>query len=276
MNMEDRLSRAQAFLKSGQGMLLTAPWHRRFLLKFPSSAGTIFLTAERRFFIVDFRYIEAARGIGNGFEVILQEELAVQLRALAKENGVTAVLTDAKALSFEELEALRRLFERDCLKASGRLTDFLGALAQEETEEENRCAERIRAIAERVEKRFARFVRAGASLEGLKRKLGQIRGEEGDESRTFAAEFAVQSGKAEACVAEGVLPAGSTLCVRFALEAGLVSRGQAMRFPVKALPAVPVQSRRAALRPPQHPLLYRGRSGAGIAASPHAFGDTAF
>lgn len=98
MNMEDRLSRAQAFLKSGQGMLLTAPWHRRFLLKFPSSAGTIFLTAERRFFIVDFRYIEAARGIGNGFEVILQEELAVQLRALAKENGVTAVLTDAKAL----------------------------------------------------------------------------------------------------------------------------------------------------------------------------------
>ena len=49
MNMEDRLSRAQAFLKSGQGMLLTAPWHRRFLLKFPSSAGTIFLTAERRF-----------------------------------------------------------------------------------------------------------------------------------------------------------------------------------------------------------------------------------
>ncbi|MFQ8636979.1 MAG: M24 family metallopeptidase [Acutalibacteraceae bacterium] len=247
MNMEDRLSRAQAFLESGQSMLLTAPWHRRFLLKFPSSAGTIFLTAERRFFIVDFRYIEAAHGIGNGFEVILQEELAVQLRALAKENGVTAVLTDAKALSFEELEVLRRLFERDCLKASGRLTDFLGALAQAETEEENRCAERIRAIAERVEKRFARFVRVGASLESLKRKLGQIRGEEGDESRTFAAEFAVQSGKAEACVAEGVLPAGSTLCVRFALEAGLVSRGQAMRFPVKALPAVPVQSRRAAL-----------------------------
>ena len=92
MNMEDRLSRAQAFLKSGQGMLLTAPWHRRFLLKFPSSAGTIFLTAERRFFIVDFRYIEAARGIGNGFEVILQEELAVQLRALAKENGVSLLL----------------------------------------------------------------------------------------------------------------------------------------------------------------------------------------
>lgn len=248
MNMEERISRVQAFLKSGQGMLLTAPWHRRFLLKFPSSAGTIFLTAEKRFFIVDFRYIEAARKIGNGFEVILQEELAVQLRALAKGSDITEVLTDAEKLSFEELEALCRLFKKDVLKASERLSCFLKGLMQEKTEEEVLYAEKIRAVAVRVEERFARFVHEGASLEGLKRKLGQLRGEEGDESHTFTAEFFVRDGEAESCDTEGVLRAGSTLCVRFALEAGFVSQQRTMCFPVKKLPAVPVQSRRAALR----------------------------
>ena len=108
MNRDGRIAQVQGFLKPGQGALLTEYAHRVFLLGFPSSAGTIFLTAEKRFFLVDFRYIEMARKIGAGFRVILQEDMAAQLQALAAENGITGVLTDREALTAKGFETIRR------------------------------------------------------------------------------------------------------------------------------------------------------------------------
>lgn len=246
MNRDGRIAQVQGFLKPGQGALLTEYAHRVFLLGFPSSAGTIFLTAEKRFFLVDFRYIEMARKIGAGFRVILQEDLAAQLQALAAENGITGVLTDREALTAKGFETIRRNLGQGILQDGPELSAFLRALEKEKTEDEQACLEKAKGIAARIEKRFGRFVREGASIESLRRRLGLIRGEEGDESRTFAAQFIVegQDGPAGPLAA---LQAGSSFSVQFTVTVGLISCWREMRFPVKGLLPVPAQSRRAAL-----------------------------
>ncbi len=246
MNRDGRIAQVQGFLKPGQGALLTEYAHRVFLLGFPSSAGTIFLTAEKRFFLVDFRYIEMARKIGAGFRVILQEDLAAQLQALATENGITGVLTDREALTAKGFETIRRNLGQGILQDGPELSAFLRALEKEKTEDEQACLEKAKGIAARIEKRFGRFVREGASIESLRRRLGLIRGEEGDESRTFAAQFIVegQDGPAGPLAA---LQAGSSFSVQFTVTVGLISCRREMRFPVKGLLPVPAQSRRAAL-----------------------------
>lgn len=246
MNRDGRIAQVQGFLKPGQGALLTEYAHRVFLLGFPSSAGTIFLTAEKRFFLVDFRYIEMARKIGAGFRVILQEDMAAQLQALAAENGITGVLTDREALTAKGFETIRRNLGQGILQDGPELSAFLRALEKEKTEDEQACLEKAKGIAARIEKRFGRFVREGASIESLRRRLGLIRGEEGDESRTFAAQFIVegQDGPAGPLAA---LQAGSSFSVQFTVTVGLISCRREMRFPVKGLLPVPAQSRRAAL-----------------------------
>lgn len=262
MNQGERISRVQEFLKPGQGALFTEYRHRVLFLKFPSSAGTIFLTGKNRYFLVDFRYIEMAGKIQDGFQVILQEDLSAQLRRLAEENGVTEVFADGEILSLEGFESVKSLLPQGIVKTSLELSRLTRSLEEKKTEEEEACVEKAREIAARVEKRFARFVREGASLEALKRKLGELRGEEGDESRTFAGEFSVEYGRERR---EGVLTAGSRLRVRFETMAGLVAQEHTMEFPVEGLLPVPGESRRKALRE----LLWEERVGVLLCGRPN-------
>lgn len=245
MNLADRAAQVQSFLKPGQGVLLTEYRHRVFFLEFPSSAGTIFLTAENRYFLVDFRYIEMAGRIGNGFQVILQDQLSQQLGALAEENGVTEFFTDVEVLTLESFESLRDLVAPGHLEEGGQLSALLRELELHKTEKELVNEQQAKKIGAKVEERFSRYVREGISLETLKRKLGELRGEEGDESRTFAAEFRI-NGK-EAGI-NGRLKGGDELQVSFEPVVGLTSQWWTMSFPVKETSPIPVQSRRDFLK----------------------------
>ena len=72
--MEDRLRKLMESLPEGMdGALLLAPVHRRYYLNMVSSAGTLLVTRSKCYFIVDFRYIEMAKGSIRGAEVILQD-----------------------------------------------------------------------------------------------------------------------------------------------------------------------------------------------------------
>jgi Xaa-Pro aminopeptidase len=245
MNLADRAAQVQSFLKPGQGALLTEYRHRVFFLEFPSSAGTILLTPENRYFLVDFRYIEMAGRIENGFQVILQDQLSQQLGALAEENRVTEFFTDVEVLTLESFEGLRDLVAPGHLKESTKLSTFLRELEVHKTEKELANEQEAKKIGAKVEERFSLYVREGISLETLKRKLGELRGEVGDESRTFAAEFQING---EEAGAHDRLKGGDELQVDFEPVIGLTSQQWTMRFLVKGASPIPVQSRQDFLK----------------------------
>ncbi|MCL2056810.1 MAG: aminopeptidase P family protein [Oscillospiraceae bacterium] len=70
------------------GVMIRSDLNRRYYTGFPSSAGTIIAAREKRWFIIDSRYIEAAQSALTGFEVILQDKLCEQLADLLKTNGI--------------------------------------------------------------------------------------------------------------------------------------------------------------------------------------------
>lgn len=93
--MEERLKKLTESLPEGMdGALLLAPVHRRYYLGIVSSAGTLLVTREKSYFIVDFRYIEMAKQRIQGAEVILQEELAKQLEDLAVRHSLHCIGVD--------------------------------------------------------------------------------------------------------------------------------------------------------------------------------------
>ena len=62
--------------------LITEDVNRRYFTGMKSSAGTVLVTREKAYLIIDFRYIEKARKTVTEAEVIMQEKLYDQLNTL--------------------------------------------------------------------------------------------------------------------------------------------------------------------------------------------------
>lgn len=249
MELEERIQALQHALRQNEAAVLTEYSHRVFLLKFPSSAGVIFLTRKNRYFLVDFRYIEMAGRIQNGFQVILQQNLKEQLQDLLAANQIQKVSTDTRSLTLSAWETLENLFPTGVLTEDDSLSQVIEELEQNPTLQELECRAKAQQLGQDIASRFAFFVRPGASIEGLKRKLTQLRGESGDESRTFASRFALDNNSAVPLSAHDVIPPEAcTLEVSFSVTIGLTSQPVHFSFPIKKLSPVPVQQRHKYLK----------------------------
>ena len=81
--------------------LIVSDANRFYFTGFPSSAGTLLITREQSYFIVDFRYIEIAKKTIQNCEVILQGNLTEQLNELIarhQDRGGNAVPCGVSAL----------------------------------------------------------------------------------------------------------------------------------------------------------------------------------
>ena len=102
--------------------------NRRYFLDFGSSAGTIFVTREKAFFIIDFRYIEAAKKIVKGVEIILQDKLDDQLKDLVAQNGIKTVGVENDYLSISRMQELKSTVSPAQLELGNEFNDAILAL----------------------------------------------------------------------------------------------------------------------------------------------------
>ena len=62
--------------------------NRQYLTGVRSSAGTVVVTREETYLIIDFRYIEMARAAARNCQVLLQDKLCAQIGELFARHGV--------------------------------------------------------------------------------------------------------------------------------------------------------------------------------------------
>lgn len=183
--MEERLKKLMESLPEGMdGALLLAPVHRRYYLGIVSSAGTLLVTREKSYFIVDFRYIEMAKQRIRGTEVILQEELAGQLEELAARNKLHCIGVDISYVTLTVFGEYQRML-------GGRLTDdcrleqVIAGQRGIKSREERACLGRAAQIAEQVFRRIVPYIRPGVRSDEVQRRLGILASEEGSERGSF-------------------------------------------------------------------------------------------
>ena len=73
MNPIERLSERLIAGDSKKAAPVYSTINRYYLTSFPSSAGILLVTAEKAYYLLDFRYAEAARAKAKGAEVIIYE-----------------------------------------------------------------------------------------------------------------------------------------------------------------------------------------------------------
>lgn len=159
--------------------LISSDCNRLYYTGMESSAGTLFVTREQCYFIIDFRYIEVARRKVQDCEVILQEKLGEQLRELAQKHHVRRVGIESENCSLKTFLSYREMLP-DCeIAMDNALTELIAAQRMIKDEAELDWIRRAQDLTDRSFEYICGFIKPGQTereialeLEFYSRKLG--------------------------------------------------------------------------------------------------------
>jgi len=113
MNPIERLSERLIAGDSKKAALIYSTINRYYLTSFPSSAGILLVTAEKAYYLLDFRYAEAARAKAKGAEVVDLVSLDETLKNLLNKHGITSVYMEYATLPYGTAKRLEKICN-DC------------------------------------------------------------------------------------------------------------------------------------------------------------------
>lgn len=165
--MKDRLAELQQtyFPGKADALLVEDGINRKFLLGFSSSAGTLVIFPQKSYFIIDFRYIEAAKmqiHLPN-CEIILQDRLYNQLSELFSKHGAKTVGVEDDRLTLSRFALYReKLPEVELITESG-LSQLLWSARMIKTPEEIEKIRQAQVITDEAFTHILNYIRPGVT-----------------------------------------------------------------------------------------------------------------
>lgn len=106
--MTDRLQiLSQSLPEEMDAAFVTSSVSRRYLLGFPSSAGTVIVTKDKSWFIIDSRYFEAAQANIKHCEVVPQNKLYEQITEILRKHAVKTVGIETDKVSVTKYNEMK-------------------------------------------------------------------------------------------------------------------------------------------------------------------------
>lgn len=179
----ERLARLQREM-SCQAAIVLSGINRFYLTGFASSAGTLVVTKERCFFIVDSRYIQAAQERVQGCEVLLEDDCG-QLSELLQSMGVETAAYETNYISVERAARLRREIAPVALEDTPNLGNLLLQMRRHKDKYELECLRNAQQITDEAFQVLLEKIRPGVSELDLMMCLGEEMARRGCEKRSF-------------------------------------------------------------------------------------------
>lgn len=106
--IKQRIENIKYWLDDGEAALVTSDANRLYLTGFNSSAGAVFITKEKAYFLIDFRYFEAAKSAVNSCEILLVNRILEQIADLCGKHGIRGVKIESDFVSVAVLERYKK------------------------------------------------------------------------------------------------------------------------------------------------------------------------
>lgn len=142
--------------------LITEDVNRRYFTGMKSSAGTVLVTREKAYLIIDFRYIEKAQKTVRGAEVIMQDKLNEQLNGLLKKHGAKTLAIESRNVTVSALNKMRKSLRAE-IDDSEALSDAIDRLRIVKTQDEIDKIIKAQRIAEAAFEDVLNFIRPGVT-----------------------------------------------------------------------------------------------------------------
>lgn len=184
---------------SDEAALITSGVSKRYLTDFGSEDGTMLVTKNGAYFIIDARYFEhTEQQVTDPLcKVILQGVLYEQLGAIISENGIKRVYIEDEKLTVSELSDYKRRFSDIVFDESNRLSDFMRQMRIIKTDEEIACITKAQRIAEAAFTKLLSNMRVGQTEKQIAAVLEFFMLEMGSDGVSF--ETIAASGVNSAC-----------------------------------------------------------------------------
>ena len=114
--MAERTERLMALLPEAvgeqavDGALITSPANRLYLTGMETSAGYVLVTRREAYFIVDFRYYEAACKQVSHRKVVEFSKIGETLKELARQEGLKGILLEYEGISLSSAQQMETIF----------------------------------------------------------------------------------------------------------------------------------------------------------------------
>ncbi len=142
--------------------LITEDINRRYFTGMKSSAGTVLVTRERAYLIIDFRYIEKAQKTVRDAEVIMQDKLYDQINEILLKHGVKTVAIESRSVTVSQLNSLRKALKAE-IDGSEALSDAIDSLRIVKSQDEIDKIIKAQRIAEAAFEDVLNFIRPGVT-----------------------------------------------------------------------------------------------------------------
>lgn len=126
--MQERIEKIQGFLQKGEAAIITSPQNRFYFLDFNSSAGTLLITKNSAYFLIDFRYYEKAKQTVQSADVILCERLYLQLSEILKSEGIERLLIETEYVTLSQSQSLAKNLPDFEIAFENKLSEEIGNL----------------------------------------------------------------------------------------------------------------------------------------------------
>ncbi len=169
----------EALPEGVDGAIITSGANRRYFTRLQSSAGTLLVTRNTACFIIDFRYIEKARSVITGYDVLLQDKLHEQIAAFFKKENAVKIAVEASSMTVAQFNDFGKKLPELTLDGSGTLSERIDVLRCRKSPEEIDCIQKAQAITDQTFTHILDFIRPGLTemeiaveMEHTMRKLG--------------------------------------------------------------------------------------------------------
>ena len=184
--MNEHLARLCRELPEGaDAALIESDVNRRYYTGFPSSAGVLVAMRDAAVFLIDFRYIEAARAAADGYDVELLTKRVPQLSQIFAKHGVKRVAVEASRTTVAAYSLLQKQFPEIEFSADGALDAVIARhrAVKSRAEFETMC--RAAAIADRAFAEILNFIRPGVTERQVANETVRLMRDFGGDGESF-------------------------------------------------------------------------------------------
>lgn len=189
----DKIIRLQQAMPSTmKAVILRDGANRFYLTGMKSSAGTVLLTRNKAWLLIDFRYLEMAEQKVKNCKVVEEKNLYSQIKELLESEGIDSLSLHTGLVTLEEYGKMEAALEGISLDTSDALSRLMDSLRREEDEEEIACHRKAQQITDHTFSHICNYIKPGLTETDVAREIGVTLNRLGSDDKNF--NFIVASG----------------------------------------------------------------------------------
>lgn len=166
------IQKLQAALKSDDYAAIVFSEHNRYYFTgFPSTDGILFVTKKSAVFLIDSRYVEAAKKESRDCEVVLLENTKKQLCELAVRSGIKTVGIESYDMPVFMAARFKEMLTGIEVDMSNTLSQIISQLRMIKTPDEVESMKKAQAVTDAAFKHILDFIKPGVTERDISLEL---------------------------------------------------------------------------------------------------------